>query len=116
MAAVRAAGKSMLATALEHASPVAVTGQGVLSIELDDPNEIFAQAIESGRAELLAAFRARLPEVARVELRGGRAAAPEARVQRISDDDIRTERLATLRRHDPVLGAAIDALDLDVVD
>jgi hypothetical protein len=29
---------------------------------------------------------------------------------------VRSERLAALRKHDPTLGAAIDALDLDVVD
>ena len=115
VAAARAAGKSLLATALEHASPVAVTGQGVLAIELDEPNDFFAQAVESGRGDILTILRDRLGALQRVELRGG-AAAPGGPTKRISDEDIRSERLAALRKYDPVLGAAIDALDLDVMD
>ena len=41
------------------------------------------------------------------------AAAPPTR---LTDEMVRSERLAALRRRDPVLGAAIDALDLDLVD
>jgi hypothetical protein len=29
---------------------------------------------------------------------------------------VRTDRLNALRRRDPILGAAIDALDLDVIE
>ena len=36
--------------------------------------------------------------------------------KRLTDDMLRQERLASLRKRDPLLGAAIDALDLDVVD
>jgi hypothetical protein len=36
--------------------------------------------------------------------------------KRMTDQDVRNERLAALRKRDPVLGAAIDALDLDVAD
>lgn len=113
--AARSAGKTLLATALEHASPAAVTAHGALTIELDEANGFYAQSIESGRAELLALVQSQLPAISRLDLRGGMAM-PSAQLRRISNDDIRSERLATLRRNDPVLGAAIDALDLDVVD
>ncbi|MBA3890677.1 MAG: hypothetical protein H0X64_09105, partial [Gemmatimonadaceae bacterium] len=115
VATVRSAGKTMLATALEHASPAAVTAQGLVTVELDDPNEFYAQSLDSGRADLLVALQAEIPSVTRVELKGGKAAST-ASMKRISDDDIRSARLAKLRKHDPVLDAAIDALDLDVVD
>jgi len=36
--------------------------------------------------------------------------------QRLSDDQLRSERAQTLRAKDPVLGAAIDALDLELLD
>jgi hypothetical protein len=36
--------------------------------------------------------------------------------KRMTDDMVRAERLAALRKRDPVLAAAIDALDLDVAD
>ena len=45
-----------------------------------------------------------------------RAAAGRTPPPRLTDEMVRTERLATLRRRDPVLGAAIDALDLDLAD
>jgi hypothetical protein len=35
---------------------------------------------------------------------------------RLTDEMVRSERLTALRRRDPVLGAAIDALDLDLAD
>src|SRR6185503_10063373 len=49
---VREAGKPMLASALEHASPVAVTANGLVTIELDEANDIFAHSITSARTEL----------------------------------------------------------------
>ena len=41
------------------------------------------------------------------------ASAPPAR---LTDEMVRSERIAVLRRKDPVLDAAIDALDLDLAD
>jgi hypothetical protein len=35
---------------------------------------------------------------------------------RLTDEMARSERLLALRKRDPVLGAAIDALDLDLAD
>ena len=59
----------MLATALEHASPVAVTASGDVTIELDEPNDIYAHAITTARAEIVAALREWFAGVERVELR-----------------------------------------------
>ena len=115
VAAARLGGKTLLAAALEHAAPAVVTAQGVVTVELDEPNDIFAQALEAGRGDLLTALQEALPSVTRIELRGGKPA-PAGPVKRISDADIRRDRLAKLRKHDPVLGAAIDALDLDLMD
>lgn len=36
--------------------------------------------------------------------------------QRLSDDQLRSERAMMLRAKDPILGAAIDALDLELLD
>jgi hypothetical protein len=36
--------------------------------------------------------------------------------QRLSDDQLRSERAQMLRAKDPILGAAIDALDLELLD
>jgi len=34
----------------------------------------------------------------------------------MSEETVRGERVASLRKRDPVLGAAIDALDLELLD
>ncbi|HXT14031.1 MAG TPA: DNA polymerase III subunit gamma/tau [Gemmatimonadaceae bacterium] len=112
---VREAGKPMLASALEHASPVAVTANGLVTIELDEANDIFAHSITSARTELAGILREWFAGVDRVELRRDESA-PAAPPKRLTDEDLRAQRIAALRKRDPVLSAAIDALDLDVAD
>ena len=115
MERVRSGGKPMLATALEHSSAVAVSGSGVVTIELDEPNDIYAHAITTARADIAAALREWFAGAERVELRrdDGKVAAPP---KRLTDEMIRAERIAALKKRDPILSAAIDALDLEVAD
>ena len=115
VAKVRGDGKRVLASALGHALPVAVTGGGDLTIELDEPNDFFAQAIDAARTEILALLRQWFPDARAIRLRQNpeHAAAAPARV---TDEMVRADRLNSLKKRDPILGAAIDALDLDVVD
>jgi hypothetical protein len=112
---MRASGKPMLATALEHASPVAVTASGVITIELDESNDIYAHAITSARGDLVTALREWFSGVERLDLRRDDQT-PAAPPKRLTDEMVRAERIAALRKRDPVLSAAIDALDLDVAD
>ena len=113
-AALRAAGRSVAATALENAEPVAVNARGEVTIGLDEPNPIYEQALEAVKGELVPMLQRWFAGVQRVSVRAaGGAAAPPTR---LTDEMVRTERLTALRRRDPVLGAAIDALDLDLVD
>ena len=114
VAAIRAAGRTVAATALEHASPVAVTARGEVTIALDESNPIYEQALESVKAELASQLRQWFGGVQRVNVRP--AAAGGAPPARLTDELVRGERLSALRRRDPVLGAAIDALDLDLAD
>jgi DNA polymerase-3 subunit gamma/tau len=113
---LRENGKPMLATALGHAPPAAVTAAGVVTIELDEPNDIYAHAITTSRAEIAAALREWFAGVERVELRRDDAAPPPLPPKRLTDEMVRAERIAALKKRDPVLGAAIDALDLEVAD
>ena len=115
VAKVRGDGKRVLASALGHALPVAVTAGGDLTIELDEPNEFLAQAIESARPEILTLLRQWFPDARTIRLRQNpeHAAAAPARV---TNEMVRSDRLNSLKKRDPILGAAIDALDLDVVD
>jgi DNA polymerase-3 subunit gamma/tau len=110
-----AEGKRVLASALEHALPVTVTAAGEVTLELDEPNEFMARAIESGRQEIVAALKHWFDDIRAVRVRHDpeRVATPPTRV---TDEMVRSDRLAALRKRDPTLGAAIDALDLDVIE
>jgi len=112
---LRSDGKRVLASALARSLPVSVTAAGDVSIELDEANEFFEHAIETGRGDIAAVLSEWFPGVARVQLRA-RSARGGASPPRLTDEMVRTERLTALRKRDPVLGAAIDALDLDVLD
>ncbi len=107
--------KPMLASALSHATPAAVTASGVVTIELDEPNDIYTHAIATGRGEILVALRERFSGVERVDLRRDEQAAV-APPKRLTDEMVRAERVAALRKREPLLDAAIEALDLDVAD
>ena len=114
VAGLRAAGKSVAATALEHSSPSAVNVQGDVTLALDDENPIYAQAIETAKSDVATMLRRWFPGVQRLIVRmpEGRGAPPT----RLTDEMVRAERIAALRKKDPVLDAAIDALDLDLAD
>ena len=114
VAAVRASGKSVAATALERASPAAVNARGDVTLALDESNPIYEQAIEAVKGDVVAALRASFPGVQRLVVR-----APEGATTpppRLTDEMVRSERIAALRKKDPVLDAAIDALDLDLAE
>jgi DNA polymerase III subunit gamma/tau len=114
VAGMRAAGKSVAATALEHASPSSVNARGDVTLALDEANPIYEQALEAVKSELVSTLRRWFPGVQRVLVRApeGSSAPPP----RLTDEMVRSERIAALRRKDPVLDAAIDALDLDLAD
>ncbi len=115
VARLRADGKPMLATALGHSTPVAVSGSGTVTIELDDPNDIYARAIAAGTADVIAVLGEWFSKVARIDLRRDESAvAPPPK--RLTDEMVRAERVAALRKRDPVLSAAIEVLDLDITD
>ena len=113
---VRAAGKVLLAAALQAASPHAVTKQGDLTIALDEPNDFHARAIEQDAATLLGILREWFNGIERVALFRDTAPRPQGKPQRVTDEMVKTERLNGLRRKDAVLDSAIELLDLEIVD
>ncbi|HUF25456.1 MAG TPA: DNA polymerase III subunit gamma/tau [Gemmatimonadaceae bacterium] len=112
---VRSAGRSTLAAALQHALPAAITARGVVTVRLDEPNEIYQQAFERGREEVTAAARAVFSGITQFVLAAPEGSAPAAPT-RLTEESARAERLALLRRRDPALDAAVEALDLELLD
>ena len=110
--------RPLVASALAAARPVAVSAAGVVAVELLEPNDTYAQAITAAHDDVLGAVLHVHPAAARVVLRTDAApgAAPGAAPQRLTAEGVRAERLVTLARRDVVLGAAIEALDLELLE
>jgi len=85
-----------------------------VTLALEEANPIYEQALEAVKPELVSTLRRWFPGVQRVVVRvpEGSASPPT----RLTDEMVRSERIAVLRKKDPVLDAAIDALDLDLAD
>ena len=116
VSSVRLAGNALLATALETASPVAVNAQGAVLVEFDEPNDIYERAFESNREALVSSMRSLFPGVARAVLRRPERPAAAPSKERLTSEGVKAQRLAALRKKDPLLVAAIEALDLDLLD
>jgi DNA polymerase III subunit gamma/tau len=115
---VRSVGRPMLVSALEHALPVAVSGQGTITVQLEQPNEIFEKTIESSAADVLAAVSVAFDGASKLTVRRVEqtAAAPADAPKRLTEDQARRERAQMLRKKDPALDAAIEELDLELLD
>ncbi len=113
--AVRAT-SPLLASAVEHAAPVAVDGGGIAIVRLVEPNEFFSRKLESGRAELAEAIGRIVGGISgvRMEITTTDAAAV-APARRLTAEAVKGEQVARLRKQDALLGAAIDALDLELL-
>ena len=114
VAAMRGAGNSLAATALEHAVPVAVNAKGDVTVALNEANPIYEQALSKDEKGVTQSLRTLFPGVQRVVIRA--AAGSSVPPARLTDEMVRLERLTAIRRKDPVLDRAIDALDLDLAD
>ena len=116
MAHARAAGRMIVATALQAALPVGVTAAGAVTVQLEESNDTFTQALEAARDDVLAAVRTLFPGATRVVLLQPEGSGPPAAPQRLTAESVKVERVAMLRKRDGLLDAAIDALDLDLVE
>ena len=111
----------MLASALADALPTAVSRSGVITLQLDSAHagdaEVVERALDGGSAELLGILRRQFEGVTRVALRRAeqQAAQPQG-ARRLTEDALRADKMAKLRKRDALLGRAIDVLDLELID
>jgi DNA polymerase III subunit gamma/tau len=107
--------RPVLATFVEKATPHAVTASGALMLDVSD-----AQARDSLREranDLAALARTHLGAVSQVLLRDVAVqATSEPPAARMTPSSIRSDTMASLRKRDPVLNAAIEELDLELLD
>ena len=115
---VRSDGRAFLAVALERALPSGVSARGEITLELDAAGAIYQQPIADSAADVLSAVGTFFTGAARLQTRvselppGEESAVP----QRLTEEGVRGERLALLRKRDPTLDLAVEALDLELFD
>lgn len=115
IARVRADGRAFLAAALEHGLPTAVSGRGEITLELEGGGALYQQPIAAGAADVLAAVGAFFTGATKLQVRVADTATPTP-PSRLTEEGVRNERLAMLRKRDPTLDAAVDTLDLELLD
>src|SRR6266700_1379137 len=106
----------MLGALLQQAEVAAVDGTTV-TIRLLDTNPVHAEGIERQREAVAHLLGPYVSEPVRVKLEGaGNRERGAVRPARLTEGAARAERLKTLRAKDPGLNAAVDALDLELLE
>jgi DNA polymerase III subunit gamma/tau len=113
--------RGMVAEALQWLRPVEVTAQGVLVLGYAPTDDTWARATESARADVLAAMQGCLEGITGFSLKAqhesaSKSSAPAARTKRITAEDVTKERVEAMTARDPLLDAAVRALDLELRD
>lgn len=105
-------GRALLGAALGYATPTAVTAAGVVTLTVDVAAQ--AELIEQQEAAILASIRKRFENVARLNVQAapGEKAAP----RRLNETAVKADRMQMLRKQSKLLDAAVDALDLELLD
>lgn len=103
----------LLSSTLAHATPTAVTGTGVITLTVG--SDAHAELIAGSEATVLAAVRQRFTGVQKLVVK---VVTPEGEQapRRLNETAVKADRIATLRKQSPLLDAAVDALDLELLE
>jgi len=104
--------RPIVGTLLEHALPTAVSGTGSISLQMEDRGAFENLAAKS--RELTGALSQHIPGLQRVQLIPPDSPDDNG-PRRMTAESIKSETLQALRKKDPILSAAIDELDLDLI-
>lgn len=105
-------GRALLGAALGHATPTAVTAAGVVTLTVDVAAQ--AELIEQQEAAILASIRKRFDNVARLKVQAAPSEITAPR--RLNETAVKADRMQMLRKQSKLLDAAVDALDLELLD
>jgi DNA polymerase-3 subunit gamma/tau len=109
--------KTPMLGALLQVTEVASVDDGAVTIRLLDTNLVHAEGLERQRDALAQLVGRYLTSPVRIKLQGaGSGERSSARPGRLTEEGARAERLKTLRAQDPSLNAAVDALDLELLE
>jgi hypothetical protein len=87
-------------------------------VELAEPNQLFAERLQSQAAAVEEILRRATGADLRIRVtEGGKGpGTPAPAPRRLTEESIKADRLRTFRAKDPSLDTAADALDLEIVD
>ncbi len=115
---VRAAGRGMLAQAVGRVRPLRLASNGHLVLGYDALDDTFAEAVNAGRADVLAAVQTLFGGIAGISLekQAGASDGEAMTTKRLTAKEAKRERAARLASENPLLDAAVRALDLELQD
>ena len=112
--------KSPMLGALLQVTEVAGVDAGAVTIRLLDTNAVHTEGLERQREALSQLVARYVTGPVRITLEGAGGAGSRERSKprppRLTEEGARAERLKTLRAQDPSLNAAVDALDLELLE
>ncbi|HYW49482.1 MAG TPA: DNA polymerase III subunit gamma/tau, partial [Gemmatimonadaceae bacterium] len=114
LAALKAQGRGLLAAMLGRVQATAVTAGGLLTLECDDPGDY--PVVTDGLVQVTDALRDVIPSITRVQVKPPADGAPQGARERLTTEGVKQERVAALSKQDAVLGAAVEALDLELLE
>ncbi|WP_373061330.1 DNA polymerase III subunit gamma/tau [Gemmatimonas sp.] len=121
--AIKSAGRGMLAQAVARLVPASVSAHGSVALSYDPADDTFARAADGARPDILAALQVCFDGVTGVtvvsSVNAGTQAqsrAPRDTTKRLTAHDVQQQRTEQLSSKDPLLEAAVRALDLELLD
>jgi len=106
--------RPMLGALLPAVEPTAIDGT---TVAVRAPDPVHADGLERQREALAQLVGRYVTEPVRIKLEGaGSGERPVPRPGRLTEQGVRAERLEALRARDPGLDAAVDALDLELLE
>lgn len=105
-------GRAVLAAALRHATPTAVTAAGVVTLTVDAAAQ--GDLLAQGEAAILTALKRRFANATKISVRS--AGVEDAPPRRLNEQEVRADRMGMLRKQSKLLDAAVEALDLELLD
>jgi DNA polymerase III subunit gamma/tau len=119
---IRTNGRGMLAQAVQRLAPMQITPDGALVLGHDAAEDTFSKAVEGARADVLSALQTCFGGIRSFSVQPSGAAAalvPQASrglTKRLTAHDVQQQRTEQLAAKDPLLEAAVKALDLELLD
>ena len=123
--AIQSAGRGMLAQAVARLIPASVSAHGSVSLTYDPADDTFARAADGARPDILSALQACFDGVTGVTVvssvnasasANASANTPRDTTKRLTAHDVQQQRTEQLSSKDPLLEAAVRALDLELLD